>query len=106
MRGAVLACGLALAAATAEANDQAAGERLAQTACAACHNVGRAGDSPAPDARPFRDIMSILSGEEIEADLRAGLPIAHKRRIVAPYPVSEASNLYAYMRALAAEIAD
>ncbi|HYF56461.1 MAG TPA: cytochrome c [Salinarimonas sp.] len=69
---ALLAAGLALGA------DPQAGEALAQRHCAACHAVGRAGDSPVAAAPPFRELGRLYPVENLQEALAEGITVSHE----------------------------
>ena len=53
------------------------GRDIADAHCAACHAVGSFGDSPNPDAPPFRVGLARHGETNLEEDLIAGMKIAH-----------------------------
>lgn len=53
------------------------GRDIADAHCAACHAVGSFGDSPNPDAPPFRAVLSLYGEKNLQDDLIAGMQIAH-----------------------------
>jgi mono/diheme cytochrome c family protein len=61
----------------AEADDIAAGMRLAETNCARCHALGKEGESPFKDAPPFRVIHRNYSEGELEDAFNDGIVVAH-----------------------------
>lgn len=53
------------------------GREIAEAQCAACHAVGRYGDSPAPDAPPLRTVLSRYNVDVLEEELIQGIQVAH-----------------------------
>jgi cytochrome c len=56
------------------AND---GREIAEAECAACHAVGRYGESPNAEAPPFRTILSRYRADVLEEELIAGIRVTH-----------------------------
>lgn len=56
------------------AND---GRDIAEAECAACHAVGRYGESPNAEAPPFRTILSRYRADVLEEELIAGIRVTH-----------------------------
>ena len=79
MRGlAVLAVILALTSVSAAAPAQLQrGQELLTKHCAACHAVGRQGDSPHPDAVPLRALGKRYPIESLEESLAEGFMSGH-----------------------------
>ena len=79
-KAALLAASLVIAAAGARAEDptSAAGRILAETNCAACHALGKTGDSPFAAAPPFRDVAGRYTEEELLDGFMEGLPVRHE----------------------------
>jgi mono/diheme cytochrome c family protein len=100
MRPIVLAFSVAVALApmVAHAGDAAVGRQLAQTRCAACHQIGADMRDEQADAPPFR-----LIAQKFPADA-AGLIIAlrgpHQKMNFRPSQ-SEAEDIAAYLRSVA-----
>ena len=61
----------------AQADLVADGRTIAEADCAACHAVGEIGDSPNPQAPPFRTILSNYRADVLEEELIAGIQVAH-----------------------------
>lgn len=53
------------------------GREIAEAQCAACHAVGRYGDSPAPEAPPFRRVLARYDSEVLEEELIQGIQVSH-----------------------------
>lgn len=53
------------------------GQALAERHCGACHAVGRAGASPAPEAPPFRTLSRNYRVNTLEEALAEGISVGH-----------------------------
>lgn len=60
--------------ATAPANRGAA---IAEANCSSCHAVGRSGDSPAPEAPPFRRLSQHYRVADLQEALGEGISVGH-----------------------------
>jgi mono/diheme cytochrome c family protein len=78
MRALLLAAGLLGASAPAPAADAKRGEALIQEHCAACHAVGRAGDSPVATAPRFRELGRRYPIENLQEALAEGIAVNHE----------------------------
>ena len=93
---------LLLTATAAEAQSDLAAERgraFAQIACARCHAIGPAGDSPIAEAPPFRVLHHRYPVEDIQESLAEGMKTGH------PMPEfqldsDEIRDLLAYLKSL------
>jgi cytochrome c len=98
-----LTLSLAACAGQEKAGEQAAlisdGRDIADAHCAACHAVGSFGDSPSPDAPPFRNVLARYNEASLQSDLIEGIQVAH------PMPVFQINPqgvdaLIAYLRTI------
>lgn len=64
-------------AANASADAVSRGRALVQGNCARCHAIGKTGDSPHPDAPPFRDVMQVYGAGSLAEALGEGLVTGH-----------------------------
>ncbi len=53
------------------------GREIAEAQCAACHAVGRYGESPAPEAPPLRHVLARYDSAVLEEELIQGIQVAH-----------------------------
>lgn len=53
------------------------GRDIAEAQCASCHAVGLYGDSPAPEAPPFRYALARYDSAVLEEELIQGIQVAH-----------------------------
>lgn len=75
------------------------GRDIAEAQCAACHSVGSYGDSPMPQAPPFRTVLSRYREETLKEELINGVRVTH------PMPEFQfnpqgVDALIAYMRSI------
>jgi mono/diheme cytochrome c family protein len=104
VRAAILAgLAAALVGASAEAGvagDVARGRAVVRARCAACHAVGRTGDSPNPAAPPFRRLHEDYPVADVIAALSEGAqpsgPGMHRFRL----PLRDARAVTAYIHSL------
>jgi len=64
-------------AAPSQAALAADGREIAEAQCAGCHAVGRYGESPAPEAPPFRYALARYDSAVLEEELIQGIQVAH-----------------------------
>jgi len=55
-----------------------AGQRFAEKHCATCHSIGDKGNSPFPDAPPFRTFAKKWPLESVEEALAEGIVVGHE----------------------------
>jgi len=55
----------------------ARGHEIAEANCAACHAVARSGESPAPEAPPFRTLSHNYRVNTLEEALAEGISVGH-----------------------------
>lgn len=53
------------------------GQTLAEAYCASCHAVGQSGESPAPEAPPFRRLSESYRVSALEEALAEGISVGH-----------------------------
>lgn len=53
------------------------GRDIAEAQCARCHAIGQYGDSPAPEAPPFRYVLARYDSAVLEEELIQGIQVAH-----------------------------
>lgn len=89
-------------AATTAARAGQAGQAVAQRNCAACHAIGRRGESPNAKSPPFRNLYRRYPPglAWIENALREGLLQTHRAMPRMPMTDQELNALIAYMRSI------
>lgn len=75
------------------------GREIAEAQCARCHAIGPYGESPAPEAPPFRYALARYDSDVLEEELIQGIQVAH------PMPEFQfnpqgADALIAYMQSI------
>lgn len=85
------------------AGNARAGETLAQDLCVRCHAVGSSGESPVPDATPFRTFKSRWPLEHLEEALAEGIMVGHPEHQmpVFQFDVEQIADLTAYLEEVA-----
>jgi cytochrome c len=53
------------------------GAAIAEANCSSCHAVGRGGESPAPEAPPFRRLSQHYRVADLEEALGEGISVGH-----------------------------
>lgn len=75
---AAILAGLMTAGAARAQDDPQAGHALVEENCARCHAVEKTGDSPNPDAPPFRTFAEKWPLENLEEALAEGIVVGHE----------------------------
>lgn len=107
-RACMLAIPFALAAGTTALADDdaygdiAAGHALVEENCAQCHAVGASGDSPNPNAPPFRTFKAKWPLEHLEEALAEGIVVGHGGAEMPEFVFEpdEISDILAYLDSL------
>lgn len=100
MRLAIVALLALSACSTAAAQDIGVGRALVVDYCSTCHSIERAGDSPHPQAPPFRDLHLRYDVGEIEEGLVEGLVSGHPDMPEFEFDPDQAAAIVAYIRSL------
>lgn len=74
------------------------GESFAQTHCARCHAIGGAGDSPLPNAPPFRMLHQRYPIESLEEAFAEGIRTGHRAMPEFVLAREQIGDLIAYLR--------
>ncbi len=64
-------------AAPSQAALAADGRDIAEAQCARCHAIGPYGESPAPEAPPFRYVLARYDSAVLQEELIQGIQVAH-----------------------------
>lgn len=92
---------LATACASHESPTPAArGREIAQQNCSSCHAIGPFGDSPAPEAPPFRTLSANYRVDTLEEALAEGISVGHPAMPQFEFAPQDADALIAYLRAI------
>ena len=76
------------------------GKLIAETRCAKCHATGTEGDSPHPDAKPFRYLSENYPVRDLEEALAEGIVVGHPDMpvfVLSPY---EIDSLITYLESI------
>jgi len=94
---AVAAMGAASALDTIAAQDVSAGRAMAQKLCARCHAIGPVGDSPLPEAPPFRTFSSKYPIDSLAEAFAEGIVVGHSDMPEFKFEPDEIDALLAYL---------
>ena len=76
------------------------GKLIAETRCAKCHATGPTGESPHPDAKPFRTLSENYPVRDLEEALAEGIVVGHPDMpvfVLSPY---EIDSLITYLESI------
>jgi mono/diheme cytochrome c family protein len=76
------------------------GRQLAATNCATCHAIGVTGDSPAPEAPPFRDLSRNYRVDALEEALAEGISVGHPAMPEFRFAPDDVDALVAYLQSI------
>lgn len=103
MRWLALSC-LALAcvstAAVAQSGRAQRGFTFAQTNCSQCHAIGRVGDSPMPEAPPFRTLHTRYPVEDLAEAFAEGITTGHPSMPQFQLDPAQINDLLAYLNSI------
>lgn len=103
MRSLALSC-LALAcvstAAVAQSGRVQRGFTFAQTNCSQCHAIGRVGDSPMPEAPPFRTLHTRYPVEDLAEAFAEGITTGHPSMPQFQLDPAQINDLLAYLNSI------
>lgn len=103
MRRLTLVC-LALACASAVALAQSGraqrGLTFAQTNCSQCHAIGRVGESPIPEAPPFRTLHTRYPIESLAEAFAEGITTGHPSMPQFQLDPAQINDLLAYLNSI------
>jgi mono/diheme cytochrome c family protein len=77
------------------------GRELAELNCTACHNIEITGDSPLPEAPPFRTIPSKYDPSQLEEAFVEGIVVGHPAMPEWEMTPEQAAALAEYIASLA-----
>lgn len=94
--------GLALSQAGFAAADKrvAEGRKLAEQRCSICHAVGRGGESPLPQAPPFRTLGEKYPVESLDEALAEGITAGHPGMPSTPWEPADIDRFIAYLKSI------
>jgi mono/diheme cytochrome c family protein len=78
------------------------GEALLTRQCSRCHAVGRTGDSPRPDAPPFRTLGTHYPVDALEEALGEGIVSGHPDMPEFSFDAPDVGAIIAYLKSIQA----
>ena len=94
----VLTC--ASSAAMAQSGRVQRGFTFAQTNCSQCHAIGRVGESPIPEAPPFRTLHSRYPIEDLAEAFAEGITTGHPSMPQFQLDPAQINDLLAYLESI------
>ncbi|MEZ5954182.1 MAG: cytochrome c [Hyphomonas sp.] len=88
------------AAKEAALNEIAVGQMIAEANCSRCHAVGRSGDSPHEEAKPFRKFSENYPIRDLEEPLAEGIVVGHPDMPVFTMSPAEIDALLSYIESI------
>jgi cytochrome c len=76
------------------------GQTFAQTNCSQCHAVGRVGDSPIPEAPPFRTLHTRYPVEDLAEAFAEGITTGHPSMPQFQLDPAQINDLIAYLESI------
>ena len=95
-----LAIASASTAAMAQSGRVQRGFTFAQTNCSQCHAIGRFGDSPIPDAPPFRTLHTRYPVEDLAEAFAEGITTGHPSMPQFQLDPAQINDLLAYLNSI------
>ena len=93
-----LAC--ASSAAMAQSGRVQRGFTFAQTICSQCHAIGRVGESPIPEAPPFRTLHTRYPVEDLAEAFAEGITTGHPSMPQFQLDPAQINDLLAYLQSI------
>ena len=94
----VLAC--TSSAAMAQSGRAQRGFTFAQTNCSQCHAIGRVGESPVPEAPPFRTLHTRYPIEDLAEAFAEGITTGHPSMPQFQLDPAQINDLIAYLNSI------
>ncbi|MFC5082558.1 c-type cytochrome [Microvirga arabica] len=76
------------------------GFTFAQTNCSQCHAIGRFGDSPIPEAPPFRTLHTLYPIEDLAEAFAEGITTGHPSMPQFELDPAQINDLLAYLNSI------
>jgi cytochrome c len=76
------------------------GRQIAETHCSSCHAVGVAGESPRPEAPPFRTLSQSYRVSTLEEALAEGISVGHPAMPAFEFQPNEIDALVGYLESI------
>ena len=90
-------------AAAAEKGVAAKGEVLVRENCSRCHAIGKEGDSPHPEAPPFRTLSSRYPVEDLAESLAEGIVSGHPDMPIFVFGPHDVEAIIEYLQSIQAQ---
>jgi cytochrome c len=84
----------------AETDLTAKGEALVKKDCASCHAIGKEGDSPHPQAPPFRTLSSKYPIEDLAESLAEGIVSGHPDMPIFVFNAHDVAAIIEYLQSI------
>jgi mono/diheme cytochrome c family protein len=91
---------LGSSAAMAQSGRVQRGQTFAQTNCSMCHAIGRVGDSPIPEAPPFRTLHTRYPIEDLAEAFAEGITTGHPSMPQFQLDPAQINDLLAYLNSI------
>ncbi len=78
----------------------ARGAAIAEANCSSCHAVGRGGESPAPEAPPFRRLSQHYPVSDLEEALGEGISVGHPAMPQFAFAPADVDALILYLESI------
>ena len=79
---------------------EARGRTLVEANCSACHATGRSGDSPAPEAPPFRTLSQNYRVADLQEALGEGISVGHPAMPQFTFAPDDVDAIVAYLQSI------
>ncbi len=76
------------------------GRALAAANCSSCHAIDRSGDSPAPEAPPFRTLSRNYRVDSLAEALAEGISVGHPAMPEFQFAPDDVSDLVGYLQSI------
>lgn len=83
--------------------EQARGREIAETHCGSCHAIVSTGESPAPEAPPFRTLSRNYRVDTLEEALAEGISVGHPAMPQFEFAPEDVDALVAYLQSIQEE---
>lgn len=76
------------------------GHAMAQRLCASCHAIGREGESPLAEARPFRTLTALYPVDALSEAFAEGISVGHPEMPAFRFEPDEIQDLISYLQSI------
>jgi len=85
---------------SAQESREARGQAIVEQNCSSCHATGRSGDSPSPEAPPFRTLSHNYRVDSLEEAFAEGISVGHPMMPQFAFPPDDVRALVAYLQSI------